>query len=452
MSSFVFTVLCLLIPLLAVHALSFLLFLSPSFSRKERLFRAVWFKLSSFPLSIFVAPALCQLLGIPAGGQAILPAVFAFLSLWLPAIVMEIGLLRYASPKQGYARRAFTWDCAVIVLTNALVFLSLIAIPFVDWGLVMRIAQKVSDSMYVGHLNTIEGLQFSLDNKTLASYSDDETVKIWDVATGKELRTKKIPYSTSDGQFTADLTMLGLQPVPGAAVQEFLLQSDAKPFQIPCGEQAWCYCPTSNLLASATGGGIDIWNVQGKKQDTIAGHNAHSLLFTDDGTCLVDCERTETVPNVNIFHVASKRVLTTRAVKNTDSNRMSWLAGIDIDKKNVYLYNGDAALSRLELASGQMTNVAVVPPPLALSSDCKQAVAWERGGDDIQFYDLSTGKRSLLIHKEGGHIETVAISPDGHTLAAGSRTGAITLWDAQSGQLLRTMERPLLPGQERHPE
>ena len=131
---------------------------------------------------------------------------------------------------------------------------------------------------------------------------------------------------------------------------------------------------------------------------------------------------------------------------------MSRLAGIDVDKKNVFLYNGDDVLSRLELASGQTTNVAVVPPPLILSSDCKQAIAWDNGGDDIQFYDISTGKKSLLIHKEDSQLEMIAISPDGHTLAAGSRTGAITLWDAQTGRLLRTIERPLLPGQDSHPD
>ncbi|MFN8656529.1 MAG: hypothetical protein U0105_09340 [Candidatus Obscuribacterales bacterium] len=448
----------MLIPLLAVQAICFLLFLSPNYSRKEKLFRAVWFKLSSFPLSFLVAPvvttSLCQVIGIPSGGAGILPAVLVFLTLWLPAVIMEIGLLRYASPKQGYARRAFVRDCTVIVLTNALMTLSVSAFALGDWGSVMRSAQKIYDSIHVGHTNEVEGLQFSVDNKTLASYSKDKTVKFWDVATGNQLRSKAIPYDASASltQFTADLTMLGLQYGPNDEVQEFLLDSDAKPFQIPCGKQAWCYCPKSNLLASATDGRIDIWNAQGKKEGTIADHDANSLLFTDDGTCLVDCEKVDGYPQVNIFHVKSKSVLTTRIGKYPDLKYMSRLAGIDVDKKNVFLYNGDDVLSRLELASGQTTNVAVVPPPLILSSDCKQAIAWDNGGDDIQFYDISTGKKSLLIHKEDSQLEMIAISPDGHTLAAGSRTGAITLWDAQTGRLLRTIERPLLPGQDSHPD
>jgi WD40 repeat protein len=44
--------------------------------------------------------------------------------------------------------------------------------------------------------------------------------------------------------------------------------------------------------------------------------------------------------------------------------------------------------------------------------------------------------RTLTGHTKRG-IESVAFSPDGRTLAAGS--SVITLWDSASGQLLRTL-------------
>ena len=40
-----------------------------------------------------------------------------------------------------------------------------------------------------GHSNSIPALAFSPDGKTLASGSMDQTVKLWDAATGKEIET-----------------------------------------------------------------------------------------------------------------------------------------------------------------------------------------------------------------------------------------------------------------------
>src|SRR5207244_10836988 len=42
-----------------------------------------------------------------------------------------------------------------------------------------------------GHSDAINAVAFSIDGKTLASGSSDNTVKLWDVSTGAELRTLK---------------------------------------------------------------------------------------------------------------------------------------------------------------------------------------------------------------------------------------------------------------------
>ena len=54
---------------------------------------------------------------------------------------------------------------------------------------VTAVAQKAELVVQTGHSFFVKSVAFSPDGKTLASGSDDDTIKIWDVATGKELRT-----------------------------------------------------------------------------------------------------------------------------------------------------------------------------------------------------------------------------------------------------------------------
>ncbi|WP_414567827.1 WD40 repeat domain-containing protein [Nostoc sp. CCY 9925] len=60
-------------------------------------------------------------------------------------------------------------------------------------------------------------------------------------------------------------------------------------------------------------------------------------------------------------------------------------------------------------------------------------------GNHLQLWDVS---RKKVIHFLAGHndpINSVAFSPDGQTLASGSRDGSVKLWDVQSGKELLTL-------------
>lgn len=67
------------------------------------------------------------------------------------------------------------------------------------WLLIIKavpsFAQKPELVVQTGHSDDVMSIAFSPDGKILASGSSDGTIKLWDVATGKEIRTLKTDIS-----------------------------------------------------------------------------------------------------------------------------------------------------------------------------------------------------------------------------------------------------------------
>ena len=83
--------------------------------------------------------------------------------------------------------------------------------------------------MQTGHSSSVFSVAFSPDGKTLASGSLDFTVKLWDVSTGKELRTLEghalEVYSVAfspNGKILASGTLVELQKLFPAASVEYV--------------------------------------------------------------------------------------------------------------------------------------------------------------------------------------------------------------------------------------
>ena len=158
-----------------------------------------------------------------------------------------------------------------------------------------------------GHDNLVISVNFSPDGKTLVSGSWDKTIKLWNVETGKEIRTLKgHDELVRSVNFSPD----GKTLVSGS------LDKTIKLWNVETGEEIRTlkghdsgfnsvnFSPDGKTLVSGSNDStIKLWNVEtGKEIRTLKGHDSYlsSVNFSPDGKTLVSGSGDKTIKLWNV--------------------------------------------------------------------------------------------------------------------------------------------------------
>jgi ABC-type oligopeptide transport system substrate-binding subunit len=250
-----------------------------------------------------------------------------------------------------------------------------------------------------GHTDGIPCLAYSSDGTILASGSVDNSVKLWDPATGKATDT---------------------------------LGHTSTVFSL-------CFTPNGKtLFAGDDDTLIKVWDVTtGKSIATLQGHNGwvKSLAITSNGNLLASGSGDK---NIKLWDLSTGKNV---ATLNGHSAVVSSLAFSPNDKV-LASASADQSIKLWDVASGKNFGT------LNGHSDAVWCVAFSPDGkllasasDDktIKLWDTTNGKNVNTLKGHTSKVNSVSFSADGKTLASASEDKSIKLWDVTTGTSTATL-------------
>jgi len=359
-----------------------------------------------------------------------------------------------------------------------------------EWHYLRRLSHQEVLTMN-GHTDRINGVSYSPDGKRLVSASRDNTVRVWDAATGNELlkleghapraysgiyfvsfgaagtrvasatgREIKLWESSTGNElrtiagrfdcvaFSADGRLLAsggyrevgekLEPVVKVWNAEtgeelFTWDWDVKYFNSiavsPGGDR---------LVCSASYNAVKLWDLRVGKEILTKAANVWDVAFSPDGKWIasnvednVELWDAETCQTQKSFKGGGAPVFT------PDGKRLA----VALHDETTKLWDVNSGNELLTI-KGTSRVVGFNPQVVAFDSQGSR-LASICSDNTIRIWDLQQSRETLTL--SGAGAQSVAFGPDGKKVASGSLDGSVKVWDPKTGQLKQDLKGHNVP-------
>ena len=253
-----------------------------------------------------------------------------------------------------------------------------------------------------GHSSLVDSVAFSPDGQLLASGSWDNTIKLWQPSTGKQIRI-----------------LSGQVYLPRV--------------------RSVAFSPDGRLLANGSQDNrITLWNIKyGERIRTLSGHakGVCSVAFSPDGQLLASGSWDNTI---KLWSLGTKlwQLVTGKQIRTlTGHSNTVWSVAFSPDGQLLASGSGDNTIKLWQLSTGKeictLSRHSNQVCSLAFSPDGRLLAS---GSNDtsIKLWQPDTGTEICTLLGHSISVQSVAFSPDGQLLASGSGDNTIKIWRLSS--------------------
>lgn len=253
-------------------------------------------------------------------------------------------------------------------------------------------AKKPTLMVQVGHSGLVDNIEFGPQDRSILSSADNVLI-LWDVHSGKELRT------------------------------------------ISKNCNAWTLVPKTDLIVLA------------EKDDTIklveltTGTELRTIAREPDGVSSLACSPNRQLIAIGTENRISIRDIATGKELGKPFQTTSWADAVfSPDSQLIAINDRYKNLTVWDLASREalvslrhkshVSCFAFSPDGRTIASSCSEF---------LELWEIPTGVKRVALIGQFGAIESIKFSPDGQTVAAGYSTGVTRIFDTSSGRQMRTL-------------
>jgi WD40 repeat protein/Flp pilus assembly protein TadD len=279
------------------------------------------------------------------------------------------------------------------------------------------------------HQSAVAGLAFHPDGRRIVSGGWDKRARLWDAATGRELRRfAGQEQAVRCAAFSPDGKVLAT----GADNLRLWDVETGRPLHVCNGHTGIIYrlafSPDGRRIVTASADRTArVWDVgAGRQLHVLSGHADEVLgaAFSPDGHWIATASHDQTAKLWDAMTYAEVRTFEghTGVVKRVEFSP---------DGKHLATSSGDRTIKLWSVATGKVERTLQGHDQLVdvvrFSPDGRWLASGDNGGT-VRTWDAATGKLQYVLRGHTGAVFVLAFRPDGQVLASGGSDG-VFLWD-----------------------